>query len=421
MMKNNKKLTAVITAVSLAATMSACSAPAIGAGTANAVTIDGYDVPAGVFIFYTLSAYNDAASIVAKNGENTSPTTKEVEKAHIDNLEAAEWIQNKATDYCKNFVAIEKEFEKIGGTLSAEDLDEVKNGISTYSSYSIYSDNGIGEESIRKILENESKSQYIFDYYYGFEGEKGVSEDELKDYFDENFARVKYVDISVTDSTTGEKLSDDEVQERKELAESYAKQINEKSKIEDKMAEVDKVQEAYDQFVADKQAEADAAAAAESGEAVTTTTTAATTTAETETTTTTTDPYANERLVQKETTTTADEDAEDDAATTTTTQSPAQIAQKKLNDYIFGELEQNKAEVVDGGDDIYVVVRADLRERMTEDDYWAENYIQGLQSMKFGEDYEDFLEEIVKNLNADRNKSAYRRYAPFKLTLEASN
>ncbi len=406
-MKKMKKLAAAITAFSVAATMAACSAPAIGTGSSTALTIDNYEVPAGVFIFYTINSYYEAYNIVYENNPNTTPTIDDVKESHIDELEAVDWIQNKATDYCENFVAIEKEFEKIGGELTAEELDEVEANLETFSAYEIYSTNGIGESSIRALLENEYKTAYVFDYYYGFDSENGMSEDELKDYFDDNFARVKYVALSLLDSE-GNELDEDGKEEVRELAEKYADQINSKSDTMDKLFEVDAVQEDYKEYVAEQ--------AAATGTTTTTTTTAVSET----TTTTTTDPYANEYLMQKNSTTTAANEDES-AVTTTTTESASTKSMNKLNDFVFEELGLDEAVVFDdGANTLYVVIRADLRERMTEDDYWSEDYIQALQSMEYEEDFTTLIEEITNSMSVDKNKSAYRRYAPFKLELEVS-
>lgn len=408
-MKNNKKITAAVTALSVAATMASCSAPAIGKGTSTAMTIDGYEVPAGVFIFYTINSYYDAYSIVSENNTST-PTVEDVKASHIDELEAVDWIQNEATEYCENYVAIEKEFEKIGGELTPEELDEVEASLAEFSAYPIYSENGIGESSIRALLENEHKMSHVFDYYYGFDSENGMSEDELKDYFDENFARVKYVSISLLDAE-GNELDEDGKEEMRELAEKYAKQINSKSDTMDKLFEVDAVQQEYDEYVAEQQA----------ATGTTTTTTTTTTTSAETTTTTTTDPYANEYLMQKNTTSTTAEESESDVVTTTTTESASTRSMNKLNDFVFEELGLNKAEVFDDGEDtIYVVIRADLRERMTEDDYWSPDYIEALQQMCYQEDFTDLIEEIADKMIIDKNKSAYRRYSPFKLELEMS-
>lgn len=411
-MKKSKKLLAAVTAVSVAATMISCGAPTIGKGSSIAITIDGYEVPAGVFIFYTINSYYEAYSIVSENNTGSTIKVDDVKKSHIDNIDAADWIQNKATEYCESYVVIEKEFEKLDIELTSEELDEIEGNLAQFSAYPIYSENGIGESSIRALLENEYKSNYVFENYYGFEGEKGMSEEELKDYFDENFARVKYFSLSLLDGE-GNELDEDGKKEIKERAEKYAKDINSKSKIMDKLFEIDAAEEDYNTYVEEQKAATDTA---------TTTTTTTTTTSSTETTTTTTDPYAKEILLPKRTTTTPDKsDSNKPKTTTTTTESESTKSLNKLNDFVFNELELNKAEVFDDGiNKLYVVIRADLRERMTEDGYWTEDYIKGLQQTEYKDDYEDLIEEIASKMTIDKNKSAYRRYAPFKLELEVS-
>lgn len=433
MMKFNK-LVASAAAFALAATVVGCT-PTIGKGTEMAMTADGYDVSSGMFIFYTIQAYEDAANILqTKNG--TAPTVKEVKNAHIDDIEALDWIQNKATEYCLTIAAIENEFNRIGGQLSSEELSEIEQAADSFidsEQNSIYAKNGVGKESLKNVISAtgsgsnyyggyEYMQKYIFDHYYGFEGEKGCTEEELKEYFDENFARVKYISISMTDEN-GEALSDDKKQELHRKAEEYAKKINSEKDEMGKMHKMDEMQEDYDEYVA-------AQTTAAEGEETTTTTTTTTTTATTATdsdgnpVTTTTDPYENERLVQRYTTTTADETEDDSAASTTTTaaeESDAEKADREFKEYVFSEeLGKNKAEVYPYDDNtIYVIIRGDLKERMTEDDYWSEDYIYNLQLLKYNDDFVDYLEKLSDNIVPQKNSSSFRRYEPFKLDLSS--
>ncbi len=417
-----KKFIAALTAVFMGATMVSCT-PTIGSASAYPLEIDGYKVRAGIFIFYTLSAYYEANDIVTQNsGSTAAATPEEVEKSSIDNLESKEWIQDKATEYCSDFVAIQKEFDKIGGTISEEDLQTVEDNVETYSTVEIYSENGIGEDSIRDILQAEYKRDAIFDYYYGFEGEKGMSEDELKDYFDDNFARVKYVKLSLLDSD-GNELEDSDRRDIEKMADDYADRVNDESDILDKLAEMDKVQEEYDDYVEEKTAELEAEKLEQSS--ITTTTT--TTTSNTETTTSTTaDPHQNEQLLQKITTTTAADVTVEQGGTVTTTvtESASVKSMNKLTKFVFDDLDLNKAEVLpdEENDAIYVVIRADLRERMTEDDLWSEDYIKSLQQLRYSEDFDNYMTDISKSYSIDKKSYAYRRYSPFdKLLLETSS
>lgn len=415
-MTNFKKITAAAVSAALAASMAGCT-PSIGSGSTVAMNVSGYDIPAGLFIYYTIQSFDEAKNILQEqNGE--APELKDVKNAKIDSMDATDWIQDKALEYCIQYISVLKEFDDInaaGGnlTISEEDAESAESMASYYYAQdSRLAENGVSLESMEKMALNSYREQEIFNYYYGFEGTEGCSEEELKDYFDENFARVKYLSISLTDSE-GEKVSADEERKRRKLAEEYAEQINKKSSELDKMHELDAVIEDYDEYIAAQTTTAE-------GETTTTTTTT-TTDADETTTTTTTDPYANERLIQKSTTTAAEENSENSEteAAEEAEETDFDKNTRLFNEFLFNDITKGKAEVYDFSEDtIYVVVRGDLRERMTEDDYWSEDYISRLQSLRYYDEFVDMLEDRADQLNYDKNKSAFRRYAPFKLELE---
>lgn len=410
-MKTIKKITAVTAALTLASSLASCT-PSIGGGSQTAVTIGGHDIPSGVFIYYTLQGYSEASSII--QGENTTaPEEDEIRNANIDNIDSTSWIQNKATEYCTDYAGIVNEFEAIGGKLTAEQLDEAEEmALYYYSMDPRLAENGVSIDSMNEIAYSTYMEQDIFKYYYGFDGEKGCSEEELKDYFDENFARIKYVSISLTDEN-GDKVSATKEKELRKMAADYAKQVNAKTGDLKKMHELDAVSEDYDEYVAANTTTAE-------GETTTTTTTTTAATNEV-TTTTTTDPYANERLIQKYTTTTAAAETSTETETEAAEESETDKETRLFNEFIFNELTTGKAEVYDYNEDtIYVVLRADLRERMTEDDYWSEDYIANIQSIKFYDEFVKFLDEKTSVLDVEKNKSAYRRYEPFKLKLAST-
>lgn len=418
-MKNFKKITAVTTALTLTTALAGCT-PSVGSGTTNALTIGGKEIPAGVFIYYTMQGFSEAKSTI-ESQKGSAPEIKDMKNSSIGDVDTTDWIQNKATEYCSDYAGIVHEFEAIGGQLSVEDLDSAKEMAAYYFNQDPrLEENGVSLDSMIKIAESTFMEQQIFKHYYDFEGEKGCSEEELKDFFDENFARIKYVSISLK-GEDGEKVAPDKEKELRKLVDDYAKQVNKKSKELDKMHELDVVSEKYDEYVA---------AHTTTAEGETTTTTTATTTVSNETTTTTTtDPYANERLIQKQTTTTKDENAVEiniETETTEETEEPQENETEKntrlFNEFVFSKLEKNKAVVYEFSDDtIYVVMRGDLRERMTKDDYWTDDYILNLQSVRYYDEFVEYLDGKTAELTVEKNKSAYRRYAPFKLNLEQVN
>lgn len=416
-MKKINRFAAAAVSFALAATAAGCSAPGavtIGNNTKNAVTIDGYEVPAGVFIAYELVAYNNAAYQCAAS-TNTEPSVDDVKKYHIEGTDSATWIQDQATEQCCQLVAIEKEFEKINGSLTDEELDQINESISSVpeNTREYYDKNGIGEESLKKVFSVSLKSNYIFDYYYGIGGPNGCTEEELKKYFVENNARVKYIEIKTADGE-GNKYDEDTIHDLNKMADDFVNRINAEKDDEDKLDKMDELKEEYEEYAASL-----TTTVSGQTETTTTTTTTAASGSSQSTTTTTTDPHANEKIVVKLTTTTA---AKDEEATTTepVEKTDAQKASEKLDEKIFGgDMPLYTAEKYQYDDNtIYVIIKADIEERMTDEDMWTDDIKEQLISQRYFSNYSEWIEEIAKGYSVDKNKSAYKRYAPFKLKLD---
>ena len=491
-MKKLKRLAAAVVSLTLAASMFGCT-PTIGNGTQYASNIDGYEVKSGLFIYYTMQAYNEAKSMLSEQNSGEEFSVSDVKNSNIDGISASDWIQDKATEYCEGYITIQKEFDNAGLSLSQEELDEANEMAEYYYNMNdLYYNNGISEETMKELAQNSYKEQALFKYYYGFEGSKGGTEDELKDYFDENFARLKYLSISLTDDE-GELLGEDEQRERRKMAENYVKQINSKKTDEEKFAEFDVVYDDYNEYldslnpdedsedeknitigtmddptktdedsqdtteseentekttentteedsedttettatVEDSEDTTETTATVEDSENTTettateeenedsesvTTTSASDETDLSEETTTTTDPYANERLYQKQTTASQNDS---DTTVTTTAETEDSKNSRNFSDYVFNNLELYNAELYDYDDKtIYVVIRGDLRERMTEDDYWSEDYTSQLLQLRYYDDFIDYMESVTDTLSTEEISASYRRYSPFKLELE---
>lgn len=418
-MNKFNKFAAAAAAFALAAASASCSSPealTIGKGTQTALTVDGYEVPAGVFIYNELYAYNTAAyELYGQNGK--MPTVDEVKDHQFESMDATDWIQDKATEQCLDFVANEKEFEKIGGELTQEELDEIKEFVSANSSQAMFADNGVGAESLTKIMSNNYKREAIFKHYYGIDAEKGCSEDELKEYFQDKTTRIKYFSVSMTDEN-GEAFGADEKRRLNNMVDDYVKEINAESSNAAKLKKIDECKKEYNEYVEKRNAEAAEKAAKEAG-VTTTTTTIATTTAGS-TTTTTTDPYANEVTVTKRTTTTVDPNVTADVTTTTASEEAkaSQKAYEDYNDYVFDKLGYYTAEKYQYDENtVYVIIKADIKDRMTSADLWNEDTIESLLNERYYSDFEDMMKDIVKGYVPEKNSSAYRKFTPFKLNL----
>ncbi len=216
-----KKAAAFLTAVGIA-----CSCAACGYNTINALSVDGVDVPAGVYIYYVNSEYNNALSELQKENAELDTTDQEAVKAlTLDGKDITTWVQDKATEDCAKYVTIEKKFDELGLELD----EEKKSNISMMKEYywnnskEMFEKNGISEASFDKIVTSSYKSDEIFAYYYGVDGENGVTEEELYDFYKEDNIRCEYLTVSLKDGE-GNLLKSDGKAEVMDMVKDYQRQ-----------------------------------------------------------------------------------------------------------------------------------------------------------------------------------------------------
>lgn len=415
-MANWKRIAAAFTAAAMMGSLAAC-----GSNTAYAFTIDGEQVKAGIYIYYSYVAYNDAITTLTEQNAELDTTDDDLVKDQIiDDVDTLTWIQNKAQDYCEEHIAVNRDFDAVGLTLTEEEISEIDATMESFwgTNEEAFEENGISEASIREVMEYTYKASDLFLYYYDIDGEEGVTEEEVHEHYVENNARVQYVRFDLVDGT-GAELDDDGKAEIEEMVNDYLAAV-EKLKDEDKIGEkMDEIQEEYNAYVTSVSEEAVAATAtsatdAEGNEiaATTTTTTTAAEDASETTTTTTTVPYANEAIVVKATT---DEDTSEEDIT----YSPS----KTIHDFVYDEAEINKPEVVfdEENNAYYLIVRYDIEERMNEDDIWTEDQRTSTVSSMFSDSFQEKLDEWCGAMNVQVNEAAVKRYDPFEIDFDSES
>ncbi|MBR1555355.1 MAG: hypothetical protein IJ644_08195 [Oscillospiraceae bacterium] len=256
-----KRMTAGLTALSLVAVCTGCK------NTTTAMTIGDYVVPAGVYLYYLNSAYNSALSQLAEENPDLDTTdVKAVKATPLEGKDVRTWCEDKAIEFCTDFVATEKKFDELGLELDAETKTNLDSMMEYYwASYEeTMTENGISQESFRKIMTSSYKSEQIFDYYYAVGGEEGVTDEELRQYYIDNNIRAQYLSFDLHDSD-GNLLKSEDKAEIKALAEGYQKRVEDAYKAggaDAVMTEMDAVKEdyeAYQESVAAAEAEAAAA------------------------------------------------------------------------------------------------------------------------------------------------------------------
>lgn len=502
-----KRAAAFLTAAGFAVGMTAC-----GSNTTQALNVDGMDVPAGIYIYFANTCYNNALSQLATEQPDLDTTDlKAVKAAILEGKDVRTWVQDKATEMCVDFVKTEQKFDELNLELTADDEYYIDMMMSYYWDADIMERNGISETSFRRVVASSYKSDAIFDYYYGVGGENGVTEDELYEYYVENNIRCHYIRINMTDGE-GNLLKSDGKAELLKIVEGYRDRVEdalEEGGIPAVMTEMSYVQEDYNYYVTSiseeaagveepatttprttettaaaeedtDEADETAAAGEEDNEAEETEaeeteaeeteeasdedeaeaadldeeavdeeedTTEAEETEEAEETTGPEETEAEEEATteapeesgEEETVAASDEDGTgEETDTETVTEAVSYDAESiisviDLSDYededdiyytpsekTYNKLLEIKPEdygrpyIVEEDEQYYLVVRYDIEERMTEDDLWSESAVNSTAYAKYGDDFEDMLDDWSAAAAVTRNNAAYNRYDPYK-------
>ena len=197
----------------------------------------------GAWIYYTNAALSDAVTELEKDGETKIDITKDdISSKKIDDKNAIDWINDKAKDKAREYLTI----EKLCNEYKLEpDKESAKNLKKNYTSYfdagymDMYKELGVSAETFTDCFGvYQERYEQLFDYVYGKEGPKAVSDDELKKYFKDNYTSYYYIQYSLknTDPDDSEKKIDvdDDTKDKVKLNFSkYAKELNEGKAISD--------------------------------------------------------------------------------------------------------------------------------------------------------------------------------------------
>lgn len=452
---NIKKVTAVAAAAAVMSSMTAC-----GENTTWGATIDGSDIPAGIFIYYLQSAYysaqsklneeNSASSDAVASADGTT-TTAAVFSSQIDGKDAKTWIYDEATKSMQEYAAIEAKFTELGLTITADEKDAAKVYCDQTWDYAgeYYTKMGISEKSFTSLYLNSQKRDKVFKTIYSEGGEYAVSDDEIKTYLDENYAMINYIAMELKDGS-GNLLKSDGKAEIMSMAESYVERYKNGEDFDALNAEYTAY---YDNL---KATAAEEAANAAADEAETETSTAEVTpsdaeaalednadeiTDSAETAEDATEVSTEDTAEADETADTAEETAEADitteeAADTTetsadasaeeTTDSGEQISSNKtvieksgttpdsaVVSKVFDEMQKGDIQIIESSDSetYYIVLKMDVLET---DEYFLSAKDSLLYEMK-SEDFDALITQWTEAQNVVKNQDAYKRYDPKKL------
>lgn len=255
--KNIKKIMAGTVAGAMMISMAACTPISTKAQWAYK---DGDNEKAiGVYIYAMYNAYNQAKTFAEKADgykENESFLDLKIKDDDGKEAVASDWIKEKADLTVRQSLFIDKAVDERNATVDeAAYKDQATQDWELGYMYSYYSQMGYGTTPEQELLEpygisqdsycelqyiTPAKQQELFDLLYDKDGEKEVSDKELKKYFDDNYTYYTYFTIPLYEQTTDDAgqqttkaYSSKKQKNLTNQADSYVKAINDGSAIDD--------------------------------------------------------------------------------------------------------------------------------------------------------------------------------------------
>ena len=230
-MKNLKKLTAVSLTVAMLAAFSGCGDQSWSYKT------DDVSLSAGTYIYNLLNGYYEAYDKVDTPDEAEDILKEEVTDSDDDTTKTVEqFALDTADEETTKMIAVEELFKKYNLELDEGDYETYKGYTSQVwsSMKQTLEDYGISEKSFEYCYAEYSvKSNQVFEYLYGKDGEKYVTDDELIKYYKDKYTGYAYFSLSMTDyDDEGNAVpkSDDEIKKAGEAFTAYADLINKDKK-----------------------------------------------------------------------------------------------------------------------------------------------------------------------------------------------
>lgn len=179
----------------------------------------------GTYIYFLSNAYTEARELV--------PADEEVLKATIEDVSAEEWIEKRAKEYIGTYFFLQDALKAEGVTLTQEDEDEISETSDTAWGYyrTSMEEVGVAEKSFEVAYARFTVCyEKLMEHLYGEGGRLAPTEEELRQYFIDNYYHYEYFYSTLTatgdDGSTVE-VSDEDKALRMDTMEKYAQEITE--------------------------------------------------------------------------------------------------------------------------------------------------------------------------------------------------
>lgn len=232
-MKNTIKPLAILSAAVLLACTTGC------ADTSWSFKTDKTTLSNGMYIYYTVEAYNEASSEISESSESSESSDVSIMEQKIDGKSSEEWMKEKAVEKAVEKMTLEKLASKNKIKIDEATLEAQSSYYTQMYQYgsSMYEQLGISEDSyISATVEYDLLWSEVFDSIYDEGGTKEVSSEDKEKYFKENYTDYFYISYSLTttdDDGNTVDVDDTTLDTVKTNFAKYVDMINKQSKTTD--------------------------------------------------------------------------------------------------------------------------------------------------------------------------------------------
>lgn len=399
-MKMLKKAVALLLAVAFIFTLAACHPKdevAISAGD--------YEITSAMYSYYLVMADSEAKGIVDKSGVDTKAKGFKYADQKVEGKAYSDYVKDKALENCLRHITLAKLCKEAKVELDKETADGWKSTAAYYWNYAyggIFSQNGIAYSTYEKILLNEALYNEYFDYLYTGDGEKAMSEADIKSNFTDHYSAVYLISHDYS------KVEKPDLDKIKEGLEKY-KEMFEKGKT------YDEVKAAYD---ADQKAESDKnnTSSGTTSSNSSNTSSNSSNTSSTTSSTTSNDSSKNDSSANNTSSTTSSEDKKEEAkpvdaditVITDNDGASSGLATVFTKYADVKKLKDGEVAIIADSDNkvVHIVVKKDI----TADKYYLDNLSDEVVYMVNGDGFDKYLAEQAKALDYTVNNYAVNRF-----------
>ncbi len=381
-MKLIKRIIAAALVFALALSLAGCG------DTTWICKVDDQSVASGLYIYYQTEGYGDALYKLYQEDSQTYMMpyvyyynfgyvdTEILNSKMSDGTTVEDYINQYAMDMCKQVVVVDKLFDELGLEIDADMQSVLDNSVRTSwnDSKDSWEEIGVSEASYTAAQIESYKEDQVFNAYYEVGGLNGTTEDDVKAFFADNYARIKYMTFNFSDSLE-DAVDEGKKNEQLNLANEYLDMANSGSDFDELIEQYN----SYLESIAKAEGEETEEAADDTDEAE-----AAEDTDEAEAAEEEEVEYPNESVLSKEST----------------------YPSEKFVNYVFTTCPVGSCTVIQDDLNFYLVQRLDITERTDLYDDNRESIITDL----FDSDFTGLINKRLSGYTVTTNDKSVKRY-----------